>query len=91
MIPQYDSASYLIGRNPLVSGADYDDLDKEIAEEDHEEDEEDYDNDEEGYVNSVGERSFGINAQKSELFNEVSDMNNVRNCLDRFLVKCSKY
>jgi len=64
MIPQYDSASYLIGRNPLVSGADYDDLDKEIAEEDHEEDEEDYDNDEEGYVNSVGERSFGINAQK---------------------------
>jgi len=34
--PQYDSAGYLIGHNPLVSGADYDDLDKEIAEEDAE-------------------------------------------------------
>jgi len=34
--PLYDSAGYLIGNNPLVSGADYDDLDKEIAEEDAE-------------------------------------------------------
>jgi len=69
---EYDSAGYFIGSNPLIMEEDY----KEDNEDYAMEDEEDYDNDEEGYVNSVGERSFGMNAKKSELVSEVSDMNN---------------
>jgi len=58
--PLYDSAGYLIGNNPLVSGADYDDLDKEIAEEDAE-------------VMSREHEKFEMNAEYDEEYDEFDE------------------